>query len=59
MRQLGDLLVGMVMVVAVVAVLYLTPQLAHYVYGESHGHPGTHSQGLALLDRETVPAPAQ
>jgi len=51
MRQLGDLLVWMAMIVAVVAVLYLTPRLSQFMSGEPRpmSRPAP-ARGLAFLD---------
>jgi hypothetical protein len=55
MRQIGDLLVWMAMVAAVLAVLYLAPWFAHYMSEERRPSSGPSSRpGFAFVEHDTA-----
>ena len=55
MRQLGDLLVWVAMVAAVLAVLYLTPWFANYISEEQRPSSGSSSHpGFAFVEHDTA-----
>jgi hypothetical protein len=60
MRQIGDLLVWLVMIMALVAVLYLTPRVASYMSDETR--PATSiapGRSLVLMEPSRATEPVQ